>query len=110
MKLTGVQSFFNKGGCWVAEYTAAYTPTTPRKTARARILISCVGNDDDLRTVASADGAFFDHVKGVLCLWIHNGVGKGTRRLAKPRMWVYHLVDAQYRASRQALKKRCRVA
>lgn len=48
-----------KSAAWAAEYTGCHAPT-PREAAKgADIVFACVGNDDDLRSVAlGADGAF----------------------------------------------------
>ena len=48
-----------KSAAWAAEYPGCHAPT-PREAAKgADIVFACVGNDDDLRSVAlGADGAF----------------------------------------------------
>ncbi len=48
-----------KSAAWASEYAGCHAPT-PREAAKgADIVFACVGNDDDLRSVAlGADGAF----------------------------------------------------
>jgi 3-hydroxyisobutyrate dehydrogenase len=48
-----------KAQAWVAEYGGRSAPTPHEAVAGARIVFTCVGNDDDLRSVVlGADGAF----------------------------------------------------
>jgi len=56
-----------KAEAWVAEHGGAFG-TTPSEAAKgAEIVLSCVGNDDDLRSVCTgADGAFGAMSKGAL--------------------------------------------
>src|SRR4051794_3483307 len=56
-----------KAAQWVAEFGAASAPT-PHSAARgADIVCACVGNDDDLRSVAlGADGAFAGMRQGAI--------------------------------------------
>ena len=48
-----------KADKWVGEYGGRAAPTPRKQSASADIVLSCVGNDDDLRAVTlGTDGAF----------------------------------------------------
>ncbi len=57
-----------KAEAWVKEYGAGRTAATPAEAARgADFVFSCVGNDDDLRSVTIAEnGAFHGMEKGAI--------------------------------------------
>ncbi len=57
-----------KADAWVKEYGSGRTAPTPAKAAEgAEFVFSCVGNDDDLRSVTTGkDGAFHSMAKGAL--------------------------------------------
>ena len=56
-----------KAQAWVAEFGGAAKPTPREAAAGADIVFCCVGNDDDLRSVAlGADGAFAGMAPGAL--------------------------------------------
>jgi 3-hydroxyisobutyrate dehydrogenase len=57
-----------KAEAWVKEYGGGRTAPTPAKAAEgAEFVFSCVGNDDDLRSVTKGkDGAFHGMAKGSL--------------------------------------------
>lgn len=56
-----------KAQAWVAEFGGAARPTPREATAGADIVFCCVGNDNDLRSVAlGADGAFAGMAPGAL--------------------------------------------
>ena len=49
----------SKAAAWVAEFGGALAPTPREAAAGAEFIFACVGNDDDLRSVAlGSDGAF----------------------------------------------------
>ena len=52
---------------WVAEYGAAHAPTPRQAATGAQFVMSCVGNDDDLRQVClGPDGAFAGMADGAV--------------------------------------------
>jgi 3-hydroxyisobutyrate dehydrogenase len=58
---------FKKAEQWVEEYGGKAARTPREAAAGAQIVFSCVGNDDDLRTVVlGADGAFAGMDKGAV--------------------------------------------
>ena len=56
-----------KATAWVARHGAASAPTPREAAIGADVVLACVGNDDDLRSVClGADGAFAGMAKGAL--------------------------------------------
>ncbi|MEI4486348.1 NAD(P)-dependent oxidoreductase [Frigidibacter sp. MR17.14] len=56
-----------KAEAWVAKHGGAFAPTPAKAAAGADIVLACVGNDDDLRSVClGEDGAFAGMGKGAL--------------------------------------------
>jgi len=52
---------------WCKEFTGTYAATPALATQDSDIVLTCVGNDDDLRTVyLGPDGAFQNAKKGIL--------------------------------------------
>ena len=52
-----------KAAAWVGEYGHASAPTPAVAAAEAEIVFACVGNDDDLRSVALGDAGAFAGMK-----------------------------------------------
>ena len=56
-----------KAQAWVAEFGGKHAPTPREAAAGADFVFSCVGNDDDLRSITlGADGAFAGMKKGAI--------------------------------------------
>ena len=70
-----------KAQAWIAEFGGHMAPT-PEQTAReADFVFACVGNDDDLRSVATGPhGAFHGLKKGAI--FLHPN-GRGTKNKEK---------------------------
>jgi 3-hydroxyisobutyrate dehydrogenase-like beta-hydroxyacid dehydrogenase len=50
----------SKAAAWVAQYGGAHAPTPAEAAAGAELVFSCVGNDDDLRSVTTGPGGVFE--------------------------------------------------
>jgi 3-hydroxyisobutyrate dehydrogenase-like beta-hydroxyacid dehydrogenase len=58
---------FSKAEAWVAKYGGGHAPTPAEAARGAELVFCCVGNDDDLRSVAyGATGAFAGMSKGAI--------------------------------------------
>ncbi|MGV6848281.1 MAG: NAD(P)-dependent oxidoreductase [Marinibacterium sp.] len=72
-----------KADAWVAEYGGASAPTPRQAAAGAEFVLSCVGNDDDLRSVClGEDGAFAGMAAGTVFVDHTTVSAKVTRELA----------------------------
>lgn len=49
-----------KAEAWVAQYGGAHQPTPAKAAEGAEFVFSCVGNDDDLRSVTTGPGGVFE--------------------------------------------------
>lgn len=69
---------------WVAEYGGRAAPTPQEAAAGAEIVLACVGNDDDLRSVClGADGAFAGMGAGTIFADHTTVSARVTRELAE---------------------------
>ncbi|QHQ34670.1 NAD-binding protein [Algicella marina] len=48
---------------WAVEHGGTFAPTPAEAVAGAEIVFACVGNDDDLRSITSADGGCFTAIE-----------------------------------------------
>lgn len=73
----------SKGETWVAEYGGASAPTPREAAENADFVMTCVGNDDDLRGVCTGvDGAFSGMAEGAILVDHTSVSAKVTRDLA----------------------------
>jgi 3-hydroxyisobutyrate dehydrogenase-like beta-hydroxyacid dehydrogenase len=85
-----------KAGAWVREYGGRSAPTPREAAAGAEVVFSCVGNDDDLRSVVLGDDGAFAGMKADAVLVDHTtasaAVARELHALARQR--GVHFVDA----------------
>lgn len=81
---------------WVSEYSGSYKSTPQAAVEGADIIFSCVGNDDDLRSVVIGDGGAFHGMKSGAYFVDHTTVSATVTRelseLAAAR--GFHYIDA----------------
>ncbi len=85
-----------KAASWAAEYGGAHASTPREAAAGADVVFACVGNDDDLRSVAlGADGAFAGMKSGAIFVDHTTASAEVARELyAAARQAGLHFVDA----------------
>ncbi|MGZ8274150.1 MAG: NAD(P)-dependent oxidoreductase [Burkholderiaceae bacterium] len=85
-----------KADQWVEEYGGKAAGTPREAAAGAQVVFSCVGNDDDLRSVfLGADGAFAGMAKGTVAFDNTTASAKVARELdAAARKLGLHFIDA----------------
>jgi 3-hydroxyisobutyrate dehydrogenase len=85
-----------KAAQWVGEYGGKSAPTPRQAAAGATIVFSCVGNDDDLRSVVlGADGAFAGMSKGAVYVDHTTASANVARELAAQASTLgLHFIDA----------------
>ncbi|MGZ9030338.1 MAG: NAD(P)-dependent oxidoreductase [Burkholderiaceae bacterium] len=85
-----------KADQWVEEYGGKAAGTPREAAAGAQVVFSCVGNDDDLRSVfLGADGAFAGMAKGAVAFDNTTASAKVARELdAAARKLGLHFIDA----------------
>ena len=85
-----------KADQWVEEYGGKAARTPREAAAGAQVVFSCVGNDDDLRSVfLGADGAFAGMGKGAVAFDNTTASAKVARELeAEARKHGVHFIDA----------------
>ncbi len=94
-----------KAAAWAAEHGGAHAPTPREAAAGADVVCACVGNDDDLRSVAlgtalgggqrAADGAFAGMKPGAIFVDHTTASAEVARELhAAARRQGLHFIDA----------------
>jgi 3-hydroxyisobutyrate dehydrogenase-like beta-hydroxyacid dehydrogenase len=85
-----------KAAAWVAEFGGAAAPTPAAAARDADIVFSCVGNDDDLRSVLIGDTGAFAGMKPGAILCDHTTASAEVAREmhAEARARGLHFVDA----------------
>jgi 3-hydroxyisobutyrate dehydrogenase len=85
-----------KAQAWVAKHGGAFAPTPRAAAAGAEFVFTCVGNDDDLRSVVSGDdGAFAGMARGTVLVDHTTASADVARELhGKAVLRGLHFVDA----------------